>query len=108
MPPVLFFFKIVSTSYSSSPSIRSGGGYINEGPCLLVSVYRYSSTTWKTLWIFQLEGSFSQYDTGPRTLVILKGPSHSDAISPDCPSLRLFYDNYTKSPLFNRINVDFT
>ena len=45
-----------STLYSSSLSIRSGGGRRKFGLCSEVSLYVVRREVWKTGWIFHLEG----------------------------------------------------
>ena len=47
---------ICSTSYSSSVSIRSGGGFEKLGPCVSVSLWDERREAWKTLCIFHVEG----------------------------------------------------
>ena len=48
---------MVSTLYSSSDPIKSGGGVEKLGPCALVCLYGDKREAWKTLWIFHVEGS---------------------------------------------------
>ena len=66
---------MVSISYTSSPSSNSSGGSVKLLPYVSFSLYGRSRVAWKTLWIRQVVGSFNQYVIGPRTSVIVKGPS---------------------------------
>ena len=51
--------RTFSTSYSSAPSIRSGGGRWKLGPWKSVSLYGVRRSTWNTSCIFQVTGSVS-------------------------------------------------
>ena len=48
--------RTTSTLYSSSLSIRSGGGQRKLGPCSVVSLYVMRREAWKSGCIFQWEG----------------------------------------------------
>ena len=58
---------MVSTLYSSSDPIRSGGGVEKLGPCVSVCLNGDSNEVWKTSWIFHVEGSRRRYMIGERT-----------------------------------------
>src|SRR5258707_11922124 len=79
---LLFWYaSMASTSYSSSPSMRSGGGLMSLGPWRSVSLYGVRRAAWKTGWIFHFIRSFSLYVIGPMTFSIVKGPSHFGHLS---------------------------
>ena len=62
-----------STSYSGSPSIRSGGGRVKFGPCSSVSLYGVRRFAWNTLCIFHCLGISTLYtasDNCSRTLKV--------------------------------------
>src|SRR5882724_481982 len=95
-------FLIFSTSYSSDPSIRSGGGSIKLGPCTSVSLYGMRSPRWNTSWIFHRAGRVNLYVTSPRTSFTAKGPYHLGArLNLGYMSRRFFLSNQTLSPLVN-------
>ena len=48
---------ILSTSYSSSDPIMTGGGDKKFGPCVTVSLYSDRRVVWNTLWILHVDSS---------------------------------------------------
>src|SRR5882724_6827584 len=93
-------FSIFSTSYSSDPSTRSGGGSVKLGPCALVSLYGMRSPRWNTSWIFHRAGRVNRYVTGLRTSFTAKGPYRLGArLNLGYMSRRFFPSNQTLSPL---------
>src|SRR5882724_8503303 len=93
-------FSIFSTSYSSDPSTRSGGGSVKLGPCASVSLYGMRSLRWNTSWIFQQAGRVNWYVTGPRTSFTTKGPYRFGArLNLGYMSWRFFPSNQTLSSL---------
>ena len=94
--------RIRSTSYSSSPLIRSGGGWVKFGLWSSVSLYGVRRSTWNTRCIFHVTGRVSWYIIGDRTFSMVKSPYHLAASLIDgwlifrlCPS------NHTWSPTLN-------
>src|SRR5882724_9122314 len=93
-------FSIFSTSYSSAPSTRSGGGSVKLGPCASVSLYGMRSPRWNTSWIFQRAGRVNRYITGLRTSFTAKGPYRLGArLNLGYMSWRFFPSNQTLSSL---------
>src|SRR5258708_35764453 len=52
--PLFWYASMASTSYSSLPSMRSGGGLVSLGPWRSVSLYGVRRAAWKTGGIFLL------------------------------------------------------
>src|SRR6266403_143193 len=61
--PRLRSSRICSTSHSSSPSMRSGGGSWKLMPYSSVSLYGCKSFAWKTSWIFHWGVNSNRYLT---------------------------------------------
>ena len=69
--------RICSTFHSGLPSMRSGGGSVKFSPCSSISLYGWRSLAWKTLCIFQWEGSSRQKLACPTTSRTLNNPYRS-------------------------------
>ena len=97
--PRFLLSRISSTSYSSFPSIRSGGGCSKLGPWAVVSVYGVIKEAWNTGCIFHVGGSFSLNVTGPIFFSITNGPwSFGASLSFGCVVVMFFPESQTFCP----------
>ena len=93
---------MVSTLYSSSDPIRSGGGVEKLGPCVSVCLKGDSKEAWKTSCTFHVDGNQRWYMIGDRTWEISKGPWHLRAsfLLEYC-RWRFVASSHTLSPTFH-------
>ena len=101
-PRTILESNILSTSYSSSPSMTSGGGGGCVLPLNLFAWYGSKSLTWKTGWILRPCGSSKRNANllSPTASMILKGPNRlTSSFSDGRPVLMLARDSHTKSPV---------
>lgn len=96
-----------STSHSSSLLMISGGGLVKLGPWISVSRNGVSKVAWNTLWIFHCRGNSSRYVRGPKTSMILKGPSLLGVNFFGRFNLRFFVSSHTCSCNLKGVNLLF-
>jgi hypothetical protein len=65
---------MASTSYSTSPLIRSGGGLVKLGPWAFILIYGVRRLLWKTGWMFHDTGRSNCKATGDISFVMVNGP----------------------------------
>jgi hypothetical protein len=91
-----------STSYSSSPSTRSGGSSGKFAPCSSVSLYGKRRLAWKTgctFFCFHCSGNSNWKETGLITSTTLNGSYRFGAnFCVGCEVRRFFPSNQTRSP----------
>ena len=104
--PLFLWFTKASTSYSSWLSMISGGGSANAGPCISVSRYGDSREAWNTGCIFQVDGSFSRYESRDKTFSIVNGPSLlGENFRGRLGKWRFVASSQTLSPSLNGVNL---
>ena len=97
--PRFLLLRILSTLYSSFPSIRSGGSCSKLGPCAFVSQYGVIKEAWNMGCIFHVGGSFSQNVTDPIFFSITNGLcSFGASLSFGCVVVMFFPKSQTFCP----------
>jgi hypothetical protein len=90
---------MASTSYSASPSIRSGGGLVKLGLWAFVSIYGVRRLLWKTGWMFHEAGRPNWDMTGDMSFVMVKGPYRfGDSLTIPWDIGRFFPSSQTRCP----------
>ena len=90
---------MASTSYSASPSIRSGGGLVKLGPWAFVSIYGVRRLLWKMGWMFHEAGRSNWDATGDMSFVMVKGPYRfGDSLTVPWDIGRFFPSSQTRCP----------